>query len=69
VGAYAAQDLGPDELPVFERDPAEHEQRQLELGVHAVDGALVSGAVRWSGVTVGEQPAQVSERVLELEPE
>jgi hypothetical protein len=61
--ADASRGLGADELPVFDKDPADYESRQLQLGVSAVDGVLVSGEVGWSGLS---ENTSVSETVLEL---
>lgn len=69
ASANAIRGMEEDELPVFERDPAEHTSLQLSFGVSALDGAVTSGALGWSGVPMAGQASTVSERVLELEPE
>lgn len=61
--ASAARGLGAEELPIFDRDPADYASKTLWVDVSAVDGALRAGGVSWSG---RGETGSVSETVLEL---
>lgn len=62
--ASAARGFGADELPIFDRDPADYASKTLWVDVSAVDGALRSGGVGWSG---RDDSSSVSDTVLEIE--
>jgi hypothetical protein len=46
--AEGSRDMDPEELPVFDEDPADYESIQLQLGLSAVDGVRAqSVAPKW----------------------